>query len=618
MVLYQSIVSPLPSRVTVILILSRGDTMKKSVLLVTLLSGTALWQPKPVSASDIFSNHPLQQLEAPSLINMDKAYKTAAVCFMGYGDCESAGNGSYDSFEESLEISGSYLCENSGYKICPAGQIGDPTTVCPEDSNYFKKCKCNTSEMTRGNYNNNCGPLATVSTCSDETGNYYLCSCSTENMTKCNQRNELLLDSSQYCIIPKENTRWYGKNTCLSCTSPKVPNSSTKTCTCPTNYKVCTSPSVGVGVGCEDNGTMKYTSCECPADYVTCTWGPETGSASCNTGSSLKYKSCKPDPKTCDEWVTYVYGTPVDITSLSSYNTIFKDTHIATANLGYGKTTGVDYSKAPNNLCLGRTNPVLTIDKATKLYSHTFTNINVTIGEANLADYTYLDLNNSTLTVGNLYAADSISYEGDWYSHFNVTGKLTAYGSCYLKLPVNINNFEAMNASIALMKMDGYNITNKKSTIKNLIINGWGPFITWHPTEIGTFTMNLQPTTASQYATITIYGDTEITGNGIFISANGTSNIPYVVFNANMSMNMNNKPFEINTPGNLNIARSKTFKNPQKIFLQKGSLGINSNAQIQISGQICSCKTNSCSKTYDTPTTISSSGDLNTLICIPE
>ena len=309
---------------------------------------------------------------APSFAQLDKAYKLAGVCFLGHGDCGGAGGGEYDSFGEGLDVPGSYLCQNAGYKTCASGQIGNPATVCPDDENYFKECRCNYAEMTPGTYNNNCGPLATVSTCKDTTGDYYLCSCASDSMTKCNQSNELLLDKSQYCQNPKEGTRWYGKGACLVCTAPKVPNSSTKTCSCPTNYKVCTSPSVGVGAGCEDNGVMKYASCECPADYVTCRWGPAAGSASCNTGSGLRYKSCKPDPKTCEEWVEYVYGTPREVDFDNAYSgeeiVVFKDTSISTTAIVKDiSLEGVDYENAPGGLCTGRKNPVLTIGKLTNL-----------------------------------------------------------------------------------------------------------------------------------------------------------------------------------------------------------------------------------------------------------
>ena len=64
--------------------------MKKSVLLFSLLSGTALMFPRLTIASGILPTHtstpepkPAFQFEQP-----DKAYKTAAVCFLGVGDCD--------------------------------------------------------------------------------------------------------------------------------------------------------------------------------------------------------------------------------------------------------------------------------------------------------------------------------------------------------------------------------------------------------------------------------------------------------------------------------------------------------------------------------------------------
>ena len=71
--------------------------MKKSVLMFSLLSGTALMFPRLTIASGLPAHthtytpepKPAFQFEQP-----DKAYKTAAVCFLGSANCGDAGFGS--------------------------------------------------------------------------------------------------------------------------------------------------------------------------------------------------------------------------------------------------------------------------------------------------------------------------------------------------------------------------------------------------------------------------------------------------------------------------------------------------------------------------------------------
>ena len=561
---------------------------------------------------------------APSFAQLDKAYKLAGVCFLGHGDCGGAGGGEYDSFGESLDVPGSYLCQNAGYKTCASGQIGNPATVCPDDENYFKECKCNYAEMTPGTYNNNCGPLATVSTCKDTTGDYYLCSCASDSMTKCNQSNELLLDKSQYCQNPKEGTRWYGKGACLVCTAPKVPNSSTKTCSCPTNYKVCTSPSVGVGTGCEDNGVMKYASCECPADYVTCTWGPAAGSASCNTGSGIRYKSCKPDPKTCDEWIQYKYGTPRDVVMNGSWGediTIFKDTYLSTAGLYHGSIENVNYESAPAGLCNGRTNPKLTIDKLTSFYPTKCWFADIYVKKGTFTGYSLVSRDISffcDITFDNIDSTDSVNYQISTGASLTVTDTLKVHDGAWIGGNVNINNMivNMIDGSVYLGTQWGLG-TN---LIKNLTINGGGLCsIDRTNFELGTLRANISPSLSFRFRTT--YSDAKITGDGIFINAESSAEkITGTVEIDGGSLEMNNKPLEINVPGSIEVRGD--LKHPSKIVITKGDLIVQGSNCITLGGQICCGKSSyydTVKKTFSTRTEITSASQLSDfLTCIPE
>ena len=69
--------------------------MKKSILLISLLSGTALMLPNGAIAYDISTlTHTPKPKPAFEFVQLDKAYKTAGICFLGVGDC--APNAGFD------------------------------------------------------------------------------------------------------------------------------------------------------------------------------------------------------------------------------------------------------------------------------------------------------------------------------------------------------------------------------------------------------------------------------------------------------------------------------------------------------------------------------------------
>ena len=62
--------------------------MKKSVLLISLLSGTALALSDAAVASGIYATHTRTPRPEPvSFADMAHAYKTASVCFLGTDNC---------------------------------------------------------------------------------------------------------------------------------------------------------------------------------------------------------------------------------------------------------------------------------------------------------------------------------------------------------------------------------------------------------------------------------------------------------------------------------------------------------------------------------------------------
>ena len=124
--------------------------MKKSVLMFSLLSGTALMFPKLTIASGLPAlTHtytpepkPAFQFEQP-----DKAFKTAAVCFLGAENC--GGAAGYDSSSsgtgsanDDFYIDTSNQCLNEGFVRQNCNSVQTIDGVCPYNSAYGLGCKC--------------------------------------------------------------------------------------------------------------------------------------------------------------------------------------------------------------------------------------------------------------------------------------------------------------------------------------------------------------------------------------------------------------------------------------------------------------------------------------------
>ena len=116
--------------------------MKKSVLMFSLLSGTALMFPKLTIASGLPAlTHtytpepkPAFQFEQP-----DKAFKTAAVCFLGAENCGDAGFGSMGG-DDGYKVDTVQQCGNEGYSVTSCSLPAYPSGQCPYNSAYFAKC----------------------------------------------------------------------------------------------------------------------------------------------------------------------------------------------------------------------------------------------------------------------------------------------------------------------------------------------------------------------------------------------------------------------------------------------------------------------------------------------
>ena len=123
--------------------------MKKSVLLFSLLSGTALMFPKLTIASSFLPTHTGTPEPKPAFQfeQLDKAYKTAGVCFLGVGDC--GGAAGYDSSSsgagsanDDFYIDTTNQCLNEGFVRQNCNSVQTIDGVCPYNSAYGLGCKC--------------------------------------------------------------------------------------------------------------------------------------------------------------------------------------------------------------------------------------------------------------------------------------------------------------------------------------------------------------------------------------------------------------------------------------------------------------------------------------------
>ena len=118
--------------------------MKKSVLMFSLLSGTALMFPRLTIASGLPAHtHTYTPEPKPAFLfeQPDKAYKTASVCFLGSANCGDAGFGSMGG-DNGYKVDTSNQCLNEGFSKQNCNSVQTIDGVCPYNSAYGLGCKC--------------------------------------------------------------------------------------------------------------------------------------------------------------------------------------------------------------------------------------------------------------------------------------------------------------------------------------------------------------------------------------------------------------------------------------------------------------------------------------------
>ena len=213
--------------------------MKKSVLMFSLLSGTALMFPKLTIASGLPTHtltytpepKPAFQFEQP-----DKAFKTAGVCFLGVGDCDpNVGFGKADDYKIDTEAQ----CKNEGFSKQNCNSVQTIDGVCPYNAAYGKGCKCVSNLVS-------C-PAGQVGVGDSCGGKYASCKC-----------DPALVSCASNQV--GQGASCGGKYQSCVCKSEYIYNSSN-----------CTSPRSVSGASCGG----KYTGCSCPSGVSSGSYGCE-------------------------------------------------------------------------------------------------------------------------------------------------------------------------------------------------------------------------------------------------------------------------------------------------------------------------------------------------------
>lgn len=214
--------------------------MKKSILLFSLLSGTALMLPNLAIASDI-NIHTKTHTPRPGLsfefAKLDNTFKIASVCFLGVGDCDP--NIGFGTGDDDYTIDPGEQCEAEGYFKNNCSSVQVPEAYCPYDKSYIRGCKCNPNLVSCPS-----GQVGVGESCD---GKYVSCKCD-PSLVACSSNQ---IGQGASCG---------GKYQSCVCKSEYMYTSSN-----------CSYPRSLSGSSCDG----KYTGCSCPTGVNPGTYGCE-------------------------------------------------------------------------------------------------------------------------------------------------------------------------------------------------------------------------------------------------------------------------------------------------------------------------------------------------------
>lgn len=183
----------------------------------------------------------------PEPASLANSYKTAAVCFLGFGNCGK--DQSFSKGDSSYERNSSDMCREEGYAVTSCSLPKYPSGQCPYDPSLYKSCKDDTARACKeAGFNTSCGSgyIKDNSQICPYNSSYYKC--------KCNP-----CDGYAYTLAQATADGYVADGSCNSCGTTK--------------YKRKNNPCTG---------------------FLTCECGGQIGTQTCKSGSATKYQVCKP------------------------------------------------------------------------------------------------------------------------------------------------------------------------------------------------------------------------------------------------------------------------------------------------------------------------------------
>ena len=213
--------------------------MKNSILFFSLFAGMFLFPPNGVASYKSTHTSTPKPEPAFQFEQLDKAYKTAAVCFLGVGDCDNEISYGKGGDGEDYTIDTAAQCKNEGFILNNCNSVQVPEGYCPYNKSYITRCKCASNLVTclagQVGVGENCG------------GKYASCKCDPALKT-CSSKE---VGQGASCG---------GKYQSCACKSEYAYNTSN-----------CTSPRSVSGASCGG----KYTGCSCPKGVSVGAYGCE-------------------------------------------------------------------------------------------------------------------------------------------------------------------------------------------------------------------------------------------------------------------------------------------------------------------------------------------------------
>lgn len=207
----------------------------------------------PTAAMDLtsaplngFPTHTHTYTPVPEPASLANSYKTAAVCFLGFGNCGK--DQSFSKGDSSYERNPSDMCREEGYAVTSCSLPKYPSGQCPYDPSLYKSCKDDTARACKeAGFNTSCGSgyIKDNSQICPYNSSYYKC--------KCNP-----CDGYAYTLAQATADGYVADGSCNSCGTTK--------------YKRKNNPCTG---------------------FLTCECGGQIGTQTCKSGSVTKYAVCK-------------------------------------------------------------------------------------------------------------------------------------------------------------------------------------------------------------------------------------------------------------------------------------------------------------------------------------